>query len=359
MIPSSEGDALYSAWVEGEWGNSYYHVKRYDVAGGTWQALGGQINARKAPQSQSVIKLGQYGAPYLYFYEDNGTYDRGHQVKTWDGTSWNTIYSDTLFGPGDYDMDINFYPTIVYKQGSNTFHFQSYDGANWNENFTMIDQHHEVYTPTLMLRGHDPYLVYYYNTGYTHSLVRDYNGTDWVSLGALESNTSIRQALCASSVIDGGSNLVVAYVEKNNPNQSKYGPNIFIKRYDGHSWSTIGTAINGSTSVSIAGGLEGGGGPNRCLSLAYDAPGNDLYLAWMHEEGGKKTIRVSRYDGSNWVPAAPQLADDQSIKRPSLVIDGNGRLNVSVLYDSTPNHTDHDDIRVYRCDQDEDGGGGD
>ena len=198
-------------------------------------------------------------------------------------------------------------------------------------------------------------MIYTYTTSYGHSAVRDYNGTDWVYIGALESNTSERQAVCASPIIDKNGNLVVAYVEKGDPRHGSIKPNVYVKRYDGTAWSVIGDKINDNTTVSVYWSLQTGGGDNSCVDLAEDSVSGDLYVVWSHKSNNKTMIYTSKYDGNSWSEAAKPIEEDRSVTGPSMVIDSNGRMNVSTMYDSTPGSTDGDDIKVYRCKQ-ENGG---
>ena len=356
MVIDKSTDTLFTTWTEGEWADTDYYVKSFDPVSKSWQLLGGKLNARKAPgTSNARIKLNPNdNYPYVYFYEDNGTFDRGHVVKKWDGSSWSQIYSDDR-GTKNYNMDINQssgYPTIVYQSGGNVFSFENYDGDAWSQAFNNLDQDQQVYAGRLLINGAKPYMVYEHSTGsYRHSAVREYNGTDWVYLGALESNTSERQAFCAAPIIDKNGNLIVAYVEKGDPKHGSIPPNVYVKRYDGSTWSIIGDKINGSTSVYAYSSLESGGGDNPCVDLAENSITGELYVAWSHNANNKTTIYTSKYDGSSWSEAAKPIEEDHSVRGPSIAIDSDGRMNVTVMYDSTPGSTDGDDIKVYRCEK--------
>jgi len=356
-LPSSAmdpSDKLYVAWTEGEWGNANYYVKSFDPISNNWQRVGGKLNARKATSWPNArIKLNPNdNYPYVYFYENNGTYDRGHIIKKWNGSTWNKIYADDYFGD-NYNMDIkqnSGYPIIVYKSNINVFSFKSYNGSTWeDDSYNSLDQHNEVYNPTLLINGAKPYMLYTYTTNYGHSEVREYNGGIWTSLGSLESNTSERQALCIAPIIDKNGDLIVAYVEKGTPNNGSIPPNVYVKRYDGTSWTVIGDKINGNTTVYAYNQLGAGSGDNRCVALAEDNITGDLYVVWSHKVSDKAVIYTSKYNGNSWSEAAKPIEEDHSIWGASVVIDSNGRMNISAMYDSTPNRTDTDDIMVYRC----------
>ena len=357
MVIDRSTDRLFVAWSEGDdWADANYYVKTYDPVGGNWRRLGERLNSRKGATGKNVrMKLDpRDNRPYVFFFEDNGVYDRGHIVKKWNGTTWDQIYSDTMWDDGASNMDVNQssgYPTIVYQSGGNVFSFRTYDGTDWNENFEKIDQHNSVYRPRLLLNGAKPYMIYDYSYNYSHSVVREYNGTDWVYLGSLESNTSERQATCVAPIIDRNGDLIVAYVEKGDPRHGSIPPNLYVKRYDGTAWSIIGDKINGSTTVDVYWSLGSGPGDNPCVDLAEDRVTGDLYVAWSHKVDGKRTIHTSIFDGSDWNEAAKPIEEDHSVRGPSMVIDSAGRMNVAFMYDSTPNRTDTDDIRVYRCEK--------
>ncbi len=351
MIIDKSTDTLYVAWTEGDWGNGYFHVKSYD--GSSWSSLGGEINSRKTSSwARPVIKLDNSDKqPFIFYYENNGTYDRGSSVNKWETTSWNNIYNDSSF-LGSYDMVVDSanHPITAHCNNDNLY-FKQYDGSTWSD-LTTIDESNNLAKPTLAIKSDDTLFVAYYHTyNYRHSRVREYNSTagSWNSLGSLESNTTNRQVVCMSMIIDKSDHLTVAYVEQATPNPGNYDPHVFVKRYNGTSWDIIGDAINGATSVDTGGGLEGGGGYNQCISLAEDSSG-DLYVAWQHVPiGQQREIHTQKYDGTTWTEAAKPLKDTQKLRAPSLVIDSAGRMNISALFDSTPNTTDMDDIKVYRC----------
>ena len=353
MVIEQNTDTLFAVWTEGEWANSNYYVKSFDPVSSSWQVLGDKLNTRRGKIKSNVrIKLDpRDNYPYVYFYSEGEYPDRGHIIKKWNGSGWDQIYSDNASW-GSYNMDVNQsngYPTIMYQSNINVFSFKSYDGSTWNQAFNKFDRHREVYSGKLLLNGAKPYILYSYSNGYSHSEVRDYNGTDWVYLGSLESNISERQAVCVAPIIDKNGDLIVAYVEKGDPRHGSILPNVYVKRYDGTAWSTIGDKINGSTSVDYYWSLGSGGGENSCVDLAEDSDTGDLYVAWSHKVSGKRTIHTSKYDGSSWSEAARPIEEDHSVTGPSMVIDSDGRMNISVMYDSTPGRTDEDDIKVYRC----------
>ncbi len=345
--------SLYIGWHEGDWDGNYYHVKKFDGSTGVWQSLGDKINIREATSNSRVIlQLNPIDMqPYVYYYENNGTYDRGSRVKKWNESVWDTIYSDEDFSR-DYYMaiDQNGYPLITKKDGDDLL-FKKFNGTNDWVNHSRIDKgSDELYDPQIVIdKNNIPYVAYYYSDGYMHSYVRKYESDVWQPLGSLESNTTTRQVACMSMVVDNSDNIVIAYVEQATPNPGDYDPHVFVKRYDGTNWTMIGSEINGDITVNTSGGMESGGTYNQCISLAEDAIG-DLYVAWQHETvSGERSIYTQKYDGVSWSEAANPLQDDQKIRAPSLVIDDQGRMNIAVMYDSTPNQTDNDDIKVFRC----------
>lgn len=354
LIIDRTTDKLYVAWTEGSWSESYYHAKSYD--GTSWTALDGNINSagNSGGMKRAVIKLDQSDRqPYLYYYVDNNS--RYVYTKKWETSLWNDITSsanDSANAEFDMDIDSNNYPITMRRPSGNHLRFQKYNGGSWSD-LTSFDGHDNTHTSNMILKSdNNPILVTEYNEdSYAHTRLYDYNGSDWVFKGYLESNETNRQVACRSMIMDQNDHLLIAYVEKGTPNSS-HDPEVYVKRYDAFFNETlIGSVINGSTSVNTSGGMEGGGGYNPCISLAEDDEGN-IYVAWQHEDGdGERSIYTSKYDGTGWSEAAKPLVDDQKLRGPSLAIDSAGEMYIAVMYDSTPSSTDRDDVKVYRCDK--------
>ena len=358
MVVGEEG-VLYTAWTEsGDSGTNYY-VDRYDRSESSvaWQALGSALNTQKGSSISNVrIRLDpDDGYPYVYYYEENAS-SHGHIVKKWDGSSWgDPIYSDTLPGAEDYNLDINGSgnPVIVYKSSDTAFAFKVYVPcgctAAWQEAYAALDQGATVSDPTLVHYRGTPYIIYYYtDSSGIHSAVRRYDGTRWVSLGSLESDPSTREALCAVPLLNSDGFLYVAYVERGNAAHTSIPPKVNLKYYNGTSWYLVGENIDGTQTVDPYRELESGGGDNRCLAFAKKDD-STLYLAWSHTDRAKTKVYIKRYHLSGgWTQATDPLEENRSVRGASMVYE-NGKLHLSVMYDSTPGVPDRDDLNAYRC----------
>lgn len=346
MVGEVGGNDLYVAWTEGGWNTSSYNVKQY--TGGAWHSLGGAINDNNGMiSSRAVLKLN--GAPYVYYNEDNPSHI--NKVKKWDGSVWQEIYSESNYeGKNDMAFSQEGKPYILYTS-YNVIYVKKYNGSTWDLAPT-LDLHTSPYIPRMLIKqdGTPIVVVDASSSGYDHTRLYDYNGTAWKFEGYLESNSTNRQIACRSMLFDQNGDLVIAYVEKATPNPGDYAPHIFVKRFNDSGVETIGSELNGALSVDISGGMESGRNYKKCISLALDLNGA-YYVAWQHTPSGqKREIHTLKYDGSSWSEAAKPLKDDQNLRLPTLVIDADGRMNISTSYDSSPGNTDNDDVKVYRCD---------
>ncbi len=352
MIYDKNMDMQVVSWTEGTWDNANYYVKNYD--GDTWSILGNQLNdTTLSAWPRVVIKSEPYAeleSLYAYFRDENMT------LKHWDGEGWHAIYSTDEYTFGEYDMlvDDDGHPLISGIKGDYDLHFKKYDGSSWIDLpwLRSGDSRSFDYPDLVMKEDGNPLLLTQYTDGYSYMRIFDYNGTEWIDLGYIESNIATRQAVCASMILSSSGNPIVAYVEQDLPNQGSGDKKVYVKEYKEGSWHIIGDALNGSKIVNTAGNLESGGGYNQCISLAENHD-DDLYIAWQHEENGRKGIFIQKYNSQDLVWDAPEnfLTDEEKLRAPSLTIDNNGHVNISALYDSTPNRTDDDDIKVYRCEE--------
>jgi hypothetical protein len=361
LIIDKNTDKIYASWVEGSWDKGDYIVKEFDPNTNKWTRLEGTINDRNVTGwSRPVIKLApDDDALHLLGYGDQGTYDRGYFIKKWDSVQWNANYSNDEHMQ-TYDLALgNNLRRYIAKINGNDIKVEYIDSSGMPHDFTAIDDGDDILTkPYIVLEsGTTPIVAYFYTTNYSYSRIKKYvppqdaahleTGT-WASLGSLESN-STRQVVCMDVLLDANNELNIAYVEQNVPNKGADEQTVNVKRYHNNAWELIGDKLNGTTSVSTEGGLQAGGnGYNQCISMTEVANG-DLFIAWQHKENGRNSIYTQTYNGTSWSDAAKPLIDDSDIRKPSMVIDSQGRMVMSVLYDSTPNQTDLDDVKVFRC----------
>ncbi len=361
LVINKSTDKLYASWVEGSWDAGDYIVKEYDPNTNTWTRLNGIINDRNVTGwSRPVTKLAPDNSElHLLGYGDEGTYSRGYFVKNWDSAQWNSVYSSDEF-MSTYDLALgNNLKRYIAKINGDDIQVVYKMGEEEAVLFPAIDEgDNKLSRPHIVLQTDTTPIVAYYSTDdYSHSKISKYvppadlnhlEQGDWVSLGTLDSNTS-RQTVCMSVLMDSSNELVIAYVEQYVPNKGGDEQTVNVKRYHNDNWELIGDTINGTTSVSTEGTLESGGSHyNQCISLA-EASNGDLFVAWQHKENGRNSIYTQTYNGTSWSDAAKPLIDDSNIKTPSLVVDSQGRMNISVVYDSTPSQTDMDDVKVFRC----------
>ena len=361
LVYSNSSDKLYAAWLEGNFNEAYYYVKEYDSNTNTWSLLGSKINQRKVSSyAEPIIKVSPRDDTLrILGYEDNGTFDRGYIVKNWDGSLWNTdIATDDYMHAYDLALGQAYFRIFVARISSGNLVVDLKQDGLITTSKAISEGSHQIKDPHLALQTNDRMVVaYLYTDNYSYSRVRQIENGDvhphqekeWLTLGSLESNKTTRQVVSMSMLIDKNDEIVIAYIEQNLPNHGGNEQAVNVKRYHNSSWQLIGDTINGTTTVNSSGTTGSGAGVNRSISLT-EAVNGDLYVAWQHKESnGHNAVYTQKYNGTTWSDAAKPLKEDSNIKTPSLAIDAQGRMLLSVMYDSTPGQTDKDDVKVYRC----------
>ena len=362
---------IYAGWTEGTGADQKYFVKQY-ISGTSWQVIGEAL-ATSDPRpggSRVILKVDPNdGYPYAY-YKTNSEKIRldkyNHSSNTWENKcEINPSGGNELLNLiGKYDMTIN-------KNGNPVFVFMTL----YNDDYSLNVMEYngtacDFKTPILFNQGEVPskpsifedmslnYIatvdIAQNNEDY-HTRIYRFSGTTWTNIGYLESNASSRQIACRSAVTDNNGDLVIAYVEKSASGHNAYNPHIFVKKIIsnqyGYHINTLGNEINNNISVDIAGGLDAHNNDDKqCISIATEVSYSyHYYVAWQHKSGQNREIHTLKYDGSSWSEAFAPLKDEQSLRVPTIIIDQDRRMNISLMYDSTPDTDDQDDIKVYRC----------
>ena len=186
-------------------------------------------------------------------------------MKIWIGSASESLSSRLYLGADSSSSFFNYTPLVV----NNTF--WNYLGIAGITSGAVSNVNMSIGT------DNTPYVAYVDESGYTTTV--KYSSDTWSQLGG-----TISAGKSALSNIKVGSNnlAVVAYVDSSN------GNGITVKRYDGSSWLTLGSA---------------GFAPNKLtssLSLSLDGSDNPYVLS-SEIVGGSMVLSVYKYDGSSWL----------------------------------------------------------
>jgi hypothetical protein len=141
-----------------------------------------------------------------------------------------------------------------------------------------------------------------------------WNGSAWESLGGVD--TAGRDAAAPSVAVDNDGTIFVAWFEFTGTGSSEKS-NVYVKRWNGSSWETLGDALDTSLSKNAA-----------YPSLALDAEGTP-FVAWYEDNTDNlgRRIYVKFWNGSSWEQLGDTLNVDPGERADmlSLAVGGNGR----------------------------------
>jgi len=281
-------------------------------------ALGSNIGARRwngaawndmafyytgKDSSSSSLAVGSNGTPIVAWHDDSsGNLDYEIYVRRWNGSAWVEMGSGSASGGN----------------------ISNNDGYS--------------YRPSLAI-GPDskPVVAWEDNNNGKAIYVRRWDGSAWVEMGA---GSASGGGISQSAGFPGDPSLAIGPDGK--PvvtwhNDSSGIAEIYVKRWNGSAWVEMGT---GSAS---GGGISKNNGTSRYPSLAIGPDGKPV-VAWHDDSSGNAEIYVKRWDGGAWVTMGANSASGGGISKnngasifPSLAIDPDGRPMVAWEDDSSGN----------------------
>lgn len=248
-----EGPRLYAggAFTDAA-GQQVNHVAQWD--GSAWLPLGSGLN--NSARAFAVYDDGKGGGPALYVAGDFTTAG-GHtanHIARWDGTDWSPL------GSG---LDDIVFALTVFDDGS---------GAG----------------PALYAGGY-----FILAGGHTARKVARWDGSSWSPLGSGLSSTNWSMIPAANALAvhdDGQGDGPALYVGGEFTNAGGAVANN-VARWNGSSWSSVGTGISGLDVTSLA-IFDDGGGAGPALYAAGE----------FNAAGSTPTNRIARWDGAAWSP---------------------------------------------------------
>ena len=274
------GPALYAAGgFSSAGGVPASRVARWD--GSSWAALGNGVN------SNFVFALAVYddgGGPALYagggFSGAGGV--AASRVAKWNGSSWSSLGSgvnDDVWALAAYDAGggAELYAGGVFAVQTGGNGIAKWDGASWSELGSGSGLNRPVRALAVYDDGGGRALYaggdFWITDGVAASRIAKWDGTSWSALGSGVGGSSV----LALAGYDDGSGAAL------------YAGGIFpggIARWNGTSWSYFGGGVSGQVYA---------------LALYDDGGGAALYAGgFFGTAGGVPARLVARWDGSSW-----------------------------------------------------------
>ena len=326
-------------------GNGATNIAKWD--GSSWSALGSGIDAAPGGNPPYVLGLAVSGSDLYaggYFTMAGGSAANG--IAKWDGSSWSALGSGMVG-----DVNVNGYASVsaLAVSGSNLYaggYFSAADGiatiyiAKWNgSSWTALASGMNgppadpFYVSALAVSGSDVYAGGNFSAagGIGEANVAKWDGSTWT---ALDSGQGMNNAVYALAV--SGSDLYAggAFTTAGGTAAS------YIAKWNGSSWSALGSGIGGiiagnypfvsalavSGSDLYAGGFfttAGGNGASNIakwdgsswsalgsgmgavnsypIVSALAVSGSDLYAGGVFTTaGGNAATNIAKWDGSSW-----------------------------------------------------------
>ena len=288
----------YVAWLDSSGGDWEIYLRRWN--GSSWEAMGsgsasgGGVSDNDGGSYNPSLAIAPDGNVYLAWADI--TYGDGEiYVLRWDGSSWQTVGSDSASGGGiSNTANGSWVPSLaIAPDGMPWVAWE--DHSRWNA---------EIY-------------------------IRRWSGSSWETVGSGSASgagisNSNGESYDPSLAIGPDGSAFVAW-EDNSAGDKE----IYVRRWNGSSWEEAGS---GSASD---GGISDNSGDSRFPTLAA-APDGSVYIAWQDRSSGENEIYVLRWDGSFWQEVGAGSASEGGVSDnagaswlPSLALDSDGTPYVS------------------------------
>lgn len=300
-------------------------VARWD--GSSWWALGPGVTG--SVRTLEVFDDGIGSAPSLYV---GGSISTAGGVSTpgvarWNGTVWSGVGSGLLNGiVGELEVfdDGSGVGPVLYAAGDFTspaVGFARWDGTSWSR----VASRTALRGPVNALKVHDDGSgagreLYaggnFTEAGFTPaSRIASWNGTMWSPLGA-----GLNGPVSALEVFDSGTGVGPALYAAGNFNNAGNASARSIARWNGSTWSPLGAGVIGDVRALAVYDDMSGSGPSLYVGGAFTTA------------GGAPASNIAKWDGASWSQLgsgvtgfvfALAVHDDGSGPNPNLYVAGN------------------------------------
>lgn len=321
LAVASDG-TLYVVWREDAGGDKEIYVRRWNgsnwVEVGSGSASGGGISNNSSDSWEPAVAIAPDDTPYVVWHDGPDAAQQIY-VRRYSGGSWQEVGSGSASGDGISNASFGaLWPAIAvspngtpyvawhdWSTGNAEIYVRRFLGGSWQEvgsgsasggGISSTDT--DSLKPSLAIAPDGtPYVSWHEElSGNSEVYVRRWNGSNWVEVGAGSasgggiSNNSGNSWESAVAVAPDGTPYVVWH------DTSFTNQEIYVRRYLGGSWQTVG---GGSASDS---GVSGTSGDSLWSSIAIAQDGTP-YVAWLDWVVGTAQIYVRRYTGGSWQEA--------------------------------------------------------
>ena len=248
-----------------------------------WEQVGEQ-NFSFHEIKDHAIAVDSEGTPYvLYITTDNPSY-KEIRVEKFNGTNWETVGEDNI-------METNQFLVVC---------------------------------PYIEIDGNDNiYISYHFNdvanTEKFHTVVREFNGTNWEKIGDFTSLVSTWSHGSAFCLDNEGDPHVLYYA-----GGDAIAGATTIEKYTGTAWETISETTTASSWIYQPG-----------MTIDSD---NNIYIAYADHADDSKRLRVDKFNGTSWENIGNAISvhgaiDQMSSSPQQIIVDNNGFIHVAAITD--------------------------
>ena len=325
-LDDGEGPALYMGGrFETAGGINVNHIARWD--GSAWSALGTGLGGVFLPEARSLTAYDDGSGPCLYVGGEFATAGgvNAHYVAKWDGSNWSALGSGmvggTSWGPsvfawavfddgngpslyagGDFSTagDVGA-PYVARWDGTGFSALGAGNGmGNWVHALKVFDPPGAKSGPGLYVGGR------FHAAGViSANHIARWDGASWSALGS-----GLNGDVFALTVFDDGSGPAL-YVGGDFGIAGEAGAT-HIAKWDGENWSPLGCGMNHFVFA---------------LTVYDDGSGPALYAGgFFTTAGGVEANHVAKWDGSTWSPLGSGMSGGWNLYVAALAVfdDGNG-----------------------------------
>jgi len=331
----------------------------------SWVQIGNDIDGEniddRSGQSVSISADGSRIAIGAGYNDGNGN-NSGH-VRVWDfnGIDWVQVGQDI---DGEADSDVSGWSVSISADGgrvaigavrnsgngTNNGHVRVWDfnGTSWVQIGNNIDGESSYdqggYSVSMSATGNRVAISATLNDGNGtssgHVRIWEFNGTDWIQIGAdIDGESAYDVSGQSVSLSDDGNRVAIG--ANLNDDNGIYSGHVRVWEFNGTSWIQIGNDIDGESDGDSSG-----------FSVAFSSDGNRVAIGATSNSSngnGSGHVRIWDFNGTDWAQIGNDIdgegINDQSGRSVSISSDGNRVAIGAILNDDNGVNSGH--VRIW------------
>ncbi|GGB68915.1 hypothetical protein GCM10007424_06100 [Flavobacterium suaedae] len=207
---------------------------------GAWSYVGGTAGITDSYANYNSFSIDNSGN--VYFTNQSSWPDSGMEVRLFDGTSWTELPKPTENGINHQTSAVSNSDILLVANGEDSGTVKRYVGSTWEQVGTTGFAGGVPFFIDAVIDSNDKMYISFNSNGYVHVYENDVTAdasTEWIPTGG-EANiapASDSENYKSAITVDDNDNLYLAYVSN-----SAGGQKLNVKKYDGTSWTQLGTA---------------------------------------------------------------------------------------------------------------------